>query len=120
MRTQALAIPLALLFSAATAQEAPPRAATPKEERAILQAVKDNLKDPDSARISGVKISADGKTVCGFVNAKNSFGGYSGNSAFYVMAFSRAKESVYVLVSIDNGRESATASMCEKEGVRLY
>lgn len=47
------------------------------------------LKDPESARFSSVvyRESAELKTgvVCGFVNAKNSFGGYGGEQAFVVV-----------------------------------
>ena len=98
-----------------------PREATPKEEQAILEALKGRLKDPDSAKISAVKISADGKTVCGLVNAKNGFGGYTGDSVFYVMAFGREPgDPVYVVVGVDSGRETGAATMCAKDGVKIY
>jgi hypothetical protein len=52
--------------------------------------VVDNLKDPDSARFPGTfkKIrSGDDEVVCGRVNARNSFGGYTGGKTFaYVVA----------------------------------
>jgi hypothetical protein len=59
-------------------------AATPTQARAAVLA---ELKDPDSARITGVKpLLTNGKVTgyCGRVNAKNSFGGYTGDSVFYV------------------------------------
>jgi hypothetical protein len=44
------------------------------------------LKDPESARFSGVKLLRDkeGRVTgfCGYVNARNSFGGYAGKSYF--------------------------------------
>lgn len=42
------------------------------------------LRDPDSARFSGsfVSRSSGGPVVCGYVNAKNGFGGYSGPIRF--------------------------------------
>lgn len=45
------------------------------------KSVKSNLKDPSSAKFSEVKIGKDG-SVCGTVNAKNSFGAYSGDSRY--------------------------------------
>jgi hypothetical protein len=38
------------------------------------------LKDPTSARFEGVVVRA--AAVCGFVNAKNSMGGYTGRKMF--------------------------------------
>jgi hypothetical protein len=44
------------------------------------------LRDPDSARFQSVvyRQSPRGPTVCGFVNAKNGFGGYAGLKPFYM------------------------------------
>ena len=109
-----------LLAGGVHAQSTEARAATPQEESAVTAALKDSLKDPDSAKVSGVKISADGKTACGFVNAKNSFGGYTGNSAFYAMGFkNKSGEPVFAIVGVDSGGLTASAEMCAKDGVRL-
>lgn len=43
-------------------------------------AVTERMKDPDSVRFGEV-VNRSG-TVCGYVNAKNSFGGYTGDTAF--------------------------------------
>ena len=48
-------------------------------------AIARKMKDPESARFAGVVASPKGSTVCGWVNAKNSFGGYVGYKPFYVM-----------------------------------
>ncbi|MCW1937507.1 hypothetical protein OMD46_16385 [Pseudomonas sp. MDMC_285] len=45
-------------------------------------AIQASLKDPGSAKFGPA--SYKNGTVCGFVNAKNSFGAYSGEKAFYV------------------------------------
>lgn len=52
-------------------------------DQAAKGAVRKLLHDPDSATFSGItagKVSGD---YCGFVNAKNRMGGYSGNTPFY-------------------------------------
>lgn len=49
---------------------------------AAKRLVKERLKDPDSAQFSTVVYRPKTKTVCGYVNAKNSFGGYTGNRGF--------------------------------------
>ena len=58
-------------------------------EKAVLVQVAAHLKDPYSARLGGVagfSMPADGPNkvfgVCGAVNAKNGFGGYTGFSPF--------------------------------------
>jgi hypothetical protein len=44
--------------------------------------LKRHLRDPDSAKISDVKVS--GSSVCGLVNSKNGFGGYTGIQRFLI------------------------------------
>lgn len=49
--------------------------------------VREQLRDPDSARFSGTAthVSDGADVVCGFVNAKNGFGGMSGRRGFIVI-----------------------------------
>jgi hypothetical protein len=47
----------------------------------VKAAVLDQLKDPQSAQFSNVRIV--GGLVCGEINAKNSFGGYVGRRHFW-------------------------------------
>jgi hypothetical protein len=58
-------------------------AAPTSAERKAISLVKAELKDPDSAKFKGLRIKMDG-TGCGWVNAKNSYGGYAGFQVFYV------------------------------------
>lgn len=51
------------------------------------QAVRDKLRDPDSANFSGIFATnkpgrSEAPVICGFVNAKNAYGGYAGKVAF--------------------------------------
>lgn len=55
----------------------------------VHETIRRSLKDPDSARftepVAGTILAKDGSAsllVCGFVNAKNSYGGYTGNKAY--------------------------------------
>jgi len=62
---------------------------TDKQINAAKNAVLEKLKDPESARFSGIYgVSNDslqsGYAVCGFVNSKNSYGGYAGKTPFSV------------------------------------
>lgn len=60
------------------------------QHAAIENAVKGHLKDPYSAVFSSMMAFRDQGSravhVCGIVNAKNSFGGYTGGKSFYAMA----------------------------------
>jgi len=46
------------------------------------QGVRESLKDASSAKFRNVKFHKDSGIVCGEVNAKNSYGGYSGYQYF--------------------------------------
>ena len=80
-----LSLFLPLLFSASTVVTAAPSKQTKELDAAKIIAVKmfvtHGLKDPDSAKFRSVKVKWD--TVCGEVNAKNSYGGYAGYRRFY-------------------------------------
>lgn len=60
------------------------RASAVKEDTkaAAIAAVKMQLKDPRSAQFRGVK-RLGRLSYCGWVNAKNSYGGYTGFSVFF-------------------------------------
>lgn len=59
-----------------------------RKQAAYLQVVLDSLKDPDSAQFKDLQWSIDhehyGDSLCGWVNAKNSFGWYVGFHPFAV------------------------------------
>jgi hypothetical protein len=75
------AVVIALVMIVSSAEAAPKQKAKPvakSDPIAIArERVKNILKDPDSARFRSEFVARDG-TVCGFVNAKNSYGGYDG------------------------------------------
>lgn len=50
--------------------------------RAVIATVKENLNDPDSAKIRNIRKTGP-KSYCGWVNAKNAMGGYAGDQLFY-------------------------------------
>jgi hypothetical protein len=67
----------ALLLCLAGCQAATQSDPNAEARAAVLAA----LKDPESARFGPMTAGKPG-TVCGTVNARNSFGGYTGNRAF--------------------------------------
>ena len=63
--------------------------ARPSKDSGVIEkakmAIREKLKDPDSAQFRNVRISVgDVKAVIGEVNTKNSYGGYIGYQKFYV------------------------------------
>ena len=63
------------------------RAAFEERTRPYIEALKEVLKDPGSAQFRNLYFGYDkrfGNALCGEVNAKNSYGGYTGFSPFAV------------------------------------
>jgi len=63
---------------------------TEEQQLAATASVRELLKDPDSATFSGLygakRIDGEGPlVVCGYVNAKNSYGGYVGKKRFFAL-----------------------------------
>lgn len=76
------------------------RTPTNAEMKAIKTKIASRLKDPDSVKISDVRINKDGY-VCGMVNGKNSYGGYVGKKPFMgLLATGLKKESFFYVVGI--------------------
>src|SRR5689334_17187693 len=77
--------PLPVVSAPPPVQKLQPVSLSEEEMQGVERGLKAKLKDPDSAKIEGVVAGkgTDGRTfVCGLVNAKNSYGGYSGKMPF--------------------------------------
>lgn len=64
------------------------RELTKAEKATIARVIKQGLKDPDSAKFRWVPYRYPEKgagSYCGYVNAKNSYGGYTGFEQFHVL-----------------------------------
>ncbi|MDR9772082.1 hypothetical protein RJJ65_05300 [Rhizobium hidalgonense] len=86
--------------------------------------MKERLKDPDSARFSGFNAMVSDKgsiTVCGFVNAKNSIGGYTGRSPFMGVVIRNTSFAKFFIISMGSSGsdERVTRMMCEKDKIIL-
>lgn len=73
--------------SAAVEEEVRPSGLTESQERVAIdearEQVRAHLRDPDSAKFGGAMVGPRG-VVCGLVNAKNGFGGYTGMQPYFV------------------------------------
>jgi len=59
-----------------------------RDERAeriahMQDAVREQLRDPESARFTSLRADEYGNALCGKVNSKNGYGGYAGAVPFY-------------------------------------
>jgi hypothetical protein len=95
---------------------------TREEILKVISSVKGILKDPNSAQF-GDKIylaRSSGKlTVCGTVNARNSYGGYSGYSPFIVVFEPGTLPDAAVGSIQNNGFENPIVILCRQAGVPI-
>jgi hypothetical protein len=84
-------------------------AASQADMDALKIAMEDRLKDAESAKYKDVRIAKDG-TTCGLVNAKNSYGAYSGFEPFIAMKLSTGK--FFVL-----GVDEASGQVCSSKNI---
>lgn len=80
---------IALSLAAAIGTQAPTLAQTQNEDAELIEKSKElvrrELKDPSSAEFKDIYVASTpkgGKKACGWVNAKNSYGGYVGFQRF--------------------------------------
>lgn len=83
-------------------------------------AIKDSLNDPDSAKFKNLKVSkvcSGSQYVLGYVNAKNSYGGYTGFKIFHVkVTGSKAEKLQANGILYAEESELDKASECENPG----
>ncbi len=82
----------------------------PMTEEVLKQSVLATLKDPNSAEFKEIRHVGEGRALCGQVNAKNSYSGYTGFKAFVADA-----EGVYWA-----GDSSTRADIGKLEARRTY
>lgn len=86
----------------------------------IENGIRQALKDPDSARFEGIRASQDAQgiiRVCGFVNAKNSFGGFTGRQPFNGILSPSSFTLAYI--GSDEIGFSVANAYCTKAGIPL-
>jgi hypothetical protein len=94
---------------------------TEQQRRVVEEGVRKRLKDPESARFEGFQAGQTSKgvtTVCGWVNAKNSYGGYTGRQPF--AGILGAQDTVFVPIGVGGSSDSeilATIQLCRQQGI---
>jgi hypothetical protein len=108
--------------AAAVAQQAPAAAAeiSPAQRQLAEDLVRKELKDPPSALFEGLvaRPDANGRSlhICGWVNARNSFGGYVGRKPFYAIVTESGRDG---LAMIDEDNPQVLAGLCAEYGLPL-
>lgn len=103
-----------ILTACAPGNPLPPTTLQTPEDAAVRNAIKGQIKDPESARFTALKAGRadDGSVlVCGFVNAKNSFGGYAGPRRFAA----RIRDGIAVVESLKD--EAYTMGICHRHAL---
>jgi len=81
-----------------------------------------DLKDPESARFEPLFVAAtDGQKlhICGYVNGKNSYGGYTGIKPFYAVGTADATYFGVASMGNDEFEADLTFDMCRRVGAPL-
>lgn len=109
----------------------PPPATVPHllssdEKDAVKRGLLKNLKDPNSAIFGSMAASQSSKSViyvCGVVNAKNSYGGYTGDQMFMgilgVLPFNKGPYYDFSIISMggDPAKAYTTTELCRRYNV---
>ncbi len=93
---------------------------TPAQSKALEDGIRNVLKDPASAQFSDFKSGTDSKgaiIACGWVNARNSFGGYTGRQPYLVTLPINGKVIVEAVGSGD--MVNAVLNTCSRIGLPL-
>ena len=76
------------------------------------------LKDGESARYRWPEQVANDMFVCGWVNSKNSFGGYSGYFPF-VAAVVKSHVGIIIKISTSDDESSTVRTTCQDDGINI-
>lgn len=92
---------------------------TASQIKAVQDGLRARLKDPASAMFSGdtkAAQAADGEiTACGFINAKNSFGGYNGATLY----IARMRNGNVIDAALEDSQYNIVAGFCRQRGVPI-
>jgi hypothetical protein len=108
---------------AEAAENTKPYSLTTSESKAVETGVRSVLKDPTSplfGSMTGRMSDAGVVTVCGLVNAKNSYGGYTGDQPYIGIIGGNGTDKPGFVVAAMGGSETDTKVvqiMCSKFGI---
>jgi hypothetical protein len=95
----------------------------PGDISVVKRYVTESLKDPGSATFGSLSASISDRgvvTVCGAVNAKNSYGGYAGQAPFIgILATNTSGQRVFGVIGMGgtDDQSAAVLSLCQRNGI---
>lgn len=117
---------LFLVSFAAAAEGAFVRPATSEEQQAVIKHIQNKARDSDSVKVRDLQVAPDGKgnlLVCGEVNGKNGYGGFTGFQTFYGMIFPASEKHetlAYVLgIGSTDTKRHVIQQMCADAGISI-
>ena len=120
--------PPAATASPPVAKSLPPYTLSKDDITAIQKGIRISLKDPDSARFGRMVAGDEGGhtvAVCLMVNAKNSYGGYTGEKPFSGLLFTNKNPKIFIPTgenlpsNLVQYRDQATLQLCSDKGLSL-
>lgn len=99
----------------------PHQLSSPQKD-ALFDGVRSSLKDPGSAQfgdyVAGLN-SKNGIVVCGWVNAKNSYGGYTGKQPYLALYLPDNGKFYVQKIGSAPAEQTAVLSVCSRMGLTL-
>lgn len=108
--------------SQAEAQAGAPYKLTERDMKVVKAGVRDAFRDPESARFGGFRASrskADVIAVCGLVNAKNGYGGYTGETPFIGTIVGSGGSIYVIMVAFTRSEIISVSRVCRSAGAPL-
>ncbi len=99
-----------------------PRTLPPNQVAALQDGVRASLKDPTSAQFGQHKAGSNAKggtIVCGWVNAKNSYGGYTGKQPYLALLLPDTGKFYVQKIGGTEAEAYAVQSVCTRSGLPL-
>lgn len=94
------------------------------QRNAVESGVRGAMKDPDSARFGSISASKSDKgviSVCGYVNGRNSFGGYTGEQPFIGVIIGQEPKLGFAVIDIASTetKVAAARSVCAQNNISI-
>ncbi len=99
-----------------------PKALAPNQVAALQDGVRASLKDPSSAQFGTHKAGTNtkgGTIVCGWVNAKTSYGGYTGKQPYLALLLPDTGKFYVQKIGGTEAEAYAVQSVCMRSGLPL-
>lgn len=114
--------------AAAAAAPGSPTPLSQADQKLLKEGLAAGMKDPDSVRVGDAIATINGTgriVICGYVNGKNSYGGYTGDQPFVGLLYRQAEGGrparfVPLMFGSDEIRETVIRNECRSSGIASF